>query len=144
MEKVIFDGRYIIYSDGRIWSIKRQKFLKPSLHHTGYSRVYIDKKDYRIHRLVAESFIPNPNNFPIINHINEIKTDNRVENLEWCTYRHNICHSISKGIDTGLHFHKGKYDVRIYHDKKNNYLGRYSTQEEAIKVRDEYIRLHNL
>ena len=89
MEKFIFNNRYIIYSDGRIWSIKRNIFLKASLHRTGYTRVYIDKKDYRIHRLVAEAFIPNPNNFTDINHINEIKSDNRVENLEWCTHRHN-------------------------------------------------------
>ena len=143
MEKVIFDKRYIIYSDGRIWSNHSNKFLKESIHHTGYKRVCINKKDYRLHRFVAESFIPNPNNLPFVNHINKDKGDNRVENLEWCTHRDNIIHSIA-GENLGLHFYKGKYSVRIYHNKKNLYLGRYFTKEEAIKVRDEYIRLHNL
>jgi hypothetical protein len=143
MEKVIFEGRYIIYSDGRIWSVKRSKFLKPHLHHTGYYRVIIDKKDQRINRLVAESFIPNPNNLPYVNHINEDKTDNRVENLEWCTNRYNIAYS-KKSKYKGVYFHNGKYDVRIYHNGKNLYLGRYDSPEEGSKVYTDYIRLHNL
>jgi hypothetical protein len=143
MEKVIFDGKYIVYSDGRIWSIRRNKFLKESVHHTGYKRICFNKKDYRIHRLVADAFIPNPNNLPFINHKNEDKGDNRVENLEWCDNRYNLNYSIA-GKNPGLQFHKGKYDVRIYHNKKYMYLGRYFTIEEATKVRNEYIRLHNL
>lgn len=143
MKKFIFNGRYIIYSDGSVWSVKQNKFLKPSLHHNNYFRVCIDKKDYRIHRLVAMAFIPNPLGLTDINHINKIKTDNRVENLEWCTHRHNMCHSIA--IDhPGINFQKGKYNVRIYHNKKNLYLGRFSTIEEAIKVRNEFIRKHNI
>lgn len=143
MKKEILNGKYVIYSDGRIWSNKSNMFMKESVHHTGYKRVHINKKDYRLHRLVAEAFIPNPDNLPYVNHINEDKGDNRVENLEWCTHRHNIIHSI--GSDhLGLQFHEGKYNVRIYHNNKNLYLGRFSTKEEAIKVRDEYISLHNL
>ena len=143
MEKFIFDNRYIIYSDGRIWSVKRKMFLKPSIHHTGYTRICIDKKDYRIHRLVAEAFIPNPNNFTDVNHINEIKSDNRVENLEWCTHRHNSTHSIGKE-HPGIFFHHNKYDVRIYFNKKHTYLGRFETIEEANKVRIDFIKNHNL
>ena len=142
MEKVIFD-KYIIYSDGRIWSITRNKFLKPSIHHTGYTRVCINKKDYRIHRLVAETFIPNPNNLPIINHINEIKSDNRVENLEWCTHRHNSTHSLGNKIP-GVHYNKGKYDVRICINGKHNYIGRFNTIEEANHFRLNFISEHNL
>lgn len=48
------------------------------------------KKQVDIHRIVAESFLPNPNNYPVVNHKNEIKTDNRVENLEWTTERKNV------------------------------------------------------
>jgi hypothetical protein len=142
MEKVIFN-KYIIYSDGRIWSIKRNKFLKPSVHHTGYTRVCIDKKEYRIHRLVAETFIPNPNNFSDINHINEIKSDNRIENLEWCTHRHNITYSIGNKIP-GVHFFKGKYRVRIYVNNKNIHLGSFNTLEEANQFRLNFISEHNL
>jgi hypothetical protein len=117
--------------------------LKESIHHTGYKRVCIDKKDQRIHRLVAEAFIPNPNNFPFINHINEDKGDNRVENLEWCTHRYNITYSIGKKIP-GVIFNKGKYDVRIYHNHKNNYIGRFDTEQEAHNFRLSYINTHNL
>jgi hypothetical protein len=113
----------------------------------GYRRVVLKKDRIRLqidlHILIARTFIPNPNNLPFINHKNEDKGDNRVENLEWCDNRYNLNYSIA-GKNPGLQFHKGKYDVRIYHNKKYMYLGRYFTIEEATKVRNEYIRLHNL
>ena len=143
MQKEIFEGRYIIYSDGRIWSNKRSKFLKASIHHTGYTRICFNKKDRFIHRLVAEAFIDNPNNLPIINHINEIKSDNRVENLEWCTHRHNTTHSLGNQIP-GVHFNQGKYDVRICINGKHTYIGRFNTIEEANQFRLDFISKHNL
>ncbi len=81
---------YEISNEGRVKSnIKTSLILKGGYDKDGYHilLLYKDKKRVtrKVHRLVAEAFIPNPNNYPIINHINGIKNDNRVENLEWST-----------------------------------------------------------
>ena len=90
-----FDG-YEITEDGRVLSLKSGKWLKPKIDKYGYA-VYTlfqnGKAYYRTaHRLVASTFIPNPKGLPCVNHINENKLDNRVENLEWCTVRQNNTH----------------------------------------------------
>lgn len=94
---------YIAYPDGRIYSNKSNKFLKFSYDNQGYARVglYIGNykaKTIKVHRLIAESFIPNLENKIDVNHINGIKTDNRVENLEWCTRSENLKHAFDNGL----------------------------------------------
>lgn len=72
------------------------KNIKPYMNEKGYLKVGLSKnnrrKIYKLHRLVAEHFLPNPNNYPEINHIDFNKQNNRVDNLEWCTHKENIQH----------------------------------------------------
>lgn len=96
-----YEGFYQVSNLGRVRSIDRvinNRFFKgqirkPKLDKYGYLVVNLSmnkkSKFYTIHRLVAKAFLENPNNFPEVNHKNEIKTDNCVENLEWCTTQYN-------------------------------------------------------
>lgn len=94
--------RYWVTNDGRVITTHKHRmrtdtrFMLPHLNRKGYSRVWL-KGTCSIHRLVAKAFIPNPTNLPQINHKNFNKTDNRVENLEWCTNFYNIHHAMAGG-----------------------------------------------
>lgn len=87
-----YDG-YLISDYGRVYSCKTNKFLTQAPNAKGYNRVELcvngKAKNVSVHRLVAEAFIDNPDNLPIINHKDEEKQNNRADNLEWCTYLYN-------------------------------------------------------
>lgn len=87
-----YDGLYLVSSSGTVYSMRRKKILKPD-NVKGYLQVTLQKggkKDRRkVHRLVAEAFIPNPKNLPCVNHKDENKQNNKAENLEWCTVSYN-------------------------------------------------------
>lgn len=72
--------------------------MKSQLTRKGYPTVPLGEKHVTIHRLVALAFIPNPKNLLCVNHKNGIKTDNRVENLEWCTNQQNKDHAMNNGL----------------------------------------------
>lgn len=97
-----FEGRYLVTDDGKVWSNLRNKFLKPGLDKDGYEIVCLHKNGvaywFRLHRLIAKTFIPNPDGKPEINHIDGNKRNNSIDNLEWVTSSENKYHAFKHNL----------------------------------------------
>lgn len=107
------NGEYMVSNYGAVVTTKTGRILLPAIDHRGYERVCLFKKDrrrrYRVHRLVAITFIPNPDNLPQVNHKDGNKRNNCVDNLEWVTNEENMKHSRANGLHDG---HKRFCDSR--------------------------------
>lgn len=89
---------YIITKEGEVINNKWHRKVKPQPNGMGYLRVSIGGKLMFVHRLVAEKYIPNPENKPQVNHIDGNPKNNRVENLEWVTQKENMAHAVKTGL----------------------------------------------
>ena len=149
------DGRYSISNLGNVranWSdvpqrnlkvrkrIDKQTPLKSWLHTTGYMRVALGRNNFfYVHRLVAQYFLPNPENLPQVDHIDGNRANNNVGNLRWISCSlNNLCRGKqSNALAKGVYLFHNKYVARIYYDKSYHYLGRFETLEEASKIYEE-------
>ena len=97
-EKDILNGDYTVWENGQIRVNYKDYINVYELN--GYDTISYKKKTFYVHRLIAEAFIPNPNNYPCVNHKDGNKRNNSVENLEWCTHSHNNREAYRLGLRT--------------------------------------------
>lgn len=130
-----FGFDYMVSDQGRVLSLNYKhtgkiKILKQALNEKGYLIVCLcvggKRKFQRVHRLVAFAFIPNPHNYPQCNHINERKTDNRAENLEWCDGKYNCNYGTRNKKVAAKH----SKPVNQF-TKKGEFVASYSSTHEA-------------
>ena len=138
-----YEGKYEVSNLGRVKSLERtsrlnrkikERILAPREHTGGYLRVQLSRKDFYIHRLVAEAFIPNPENKSQVNHIDGNKRNNHVDNLEWNTPLENNLHAIR----TGLNKKDREFMIKIANcenHKKAIAKRRKFTKEQIIEIR---------
>ena len=132
---------YLIYNDGKIYSKKTNKFLTPFKKSTGYYAVNLynfngEPKMFFVHRLVAEAFLENPNNYNNINHKDEDKSNNSLSNLEWCDHSYNENYGTKKQREMQTKTETKKINGRKKNgqfDLNNNFIREWDSLTEASK-----------
>lgn len=119
---------YLINSNGDVRNAKTNKFMKKSISGTGYLTCFVDGRNELLHRLLAETFIPNLDNLPCINHKDGNKLNNDLSNLEWCSYSENNKHAYRTGLK--------KYALGKGEKSANHKLN----QEQVDYIRKHYKR----
>lgn len=139
-----YEGLYQVSNLGNVRSLnynktKKIKVLKQGIQKKGYLFITLSKegkhKSYNAHRLVAKVFIPNPNNLPQVNHKDEDKTNNSVENLEWCSAEYNV----NYGTRTDRH-RQNMIGKNIGNPKIKTMLGKFGKEHNNSKPINQYTK----
>ena len=139
--------KYEVSSWGRVKSTfqNKEKIMKPTKSKYGYFHLTlfdVGRVERQVHRLVAEAFLPNPENKPVIDHLNRVRTDNRLENLRWATHQENRQNQQHKETNSGEHHiylsEIGTYRASYKYEGKQ-YSKTFRTMEEAKVWRDEML-----
>jgi len=143
-----YDNNYLINKEGIIYSLKRNKLMSPTKNTGGYLHFRLGKKMITVHRIVLMTFKYNIKHHKLeINHKNKIKTDNRLDNLEWCTSRYNQNHRMQNN-KYGVYYEQTtkKYKAQIRDkNQKNINLGRFAVKNDAyIAFYNEYVKIHGI
>lgn len=98
-----YEGLYSIDRNGNVFSHKRKRYLSLKAENSrGYIQVGLYKgekvKMFCVHKLVAMTYIPNPNNLPVVDHLDGNKKNNHISNLEWCTQKENVMRALANGL----------------------------------------------
>jgi NUMOD4 motif/HNH endonuclease len=140
-----YRGLYEVSSFGRVRSLNRTvyrkdnrtaslvgKIMSPGIDRKGYYRLPLCKnsiqRTHKVHRLVAQVFIPNPDNLPEVNHIDTVKSHNWIENLEWVTTQSNIAHAVANGL----------YNNRLQKFTDETIIAVYNSKDRYKVISDRY------
>ena len=135
--------RYLIYPDGRVYLKEKDYFLQQTVNHDGYYIVSLNKNQGKfisevklVHRLVAQSYLPNPSNHPIVHHKNKNRLDNSMFNLEWTTNMYNT-QALNRAVNNnfGCVSYNGSW-CYVLHEMGNTYRMTFPSQEEAEEYRE--------
>lgn len=135
-ERVVYSTRKNSPSPYRV---EKENVKKPIITNSGYYRICLQKCGNRewisVHRLVAQTFIPNPENKPQVNHIDGNRLNNRVDNLEWATMSENVLHAYRTGLNYGLRGDLSPHKVAVFQfEKDGTFVKRWSCMAEAARA----------
>ena len=145
-EYAIIKGKenYAISNTGKVLNIKSQKLMKQNNDKGGYMRTHLQTNQFSVHRLMAISFLDNPLNKPIVDHIDGNRVNNIITNLRWATIQENNINAKMKSTNKcgvkGVCMIKGKkWKATIRINGKNKHIGYYNTIEEATHARKDAV-----
>lgn len=140
-----YEGLYQVSSFGRVRSAQTNQIRKLKTTRTGYIQIGLwnggKRKDYAVHRLVMEAFVPNPHNLPQVNHRNEVKTSNYPDNMEWCTahYNSNFGTKSKRGADKNRGQKRTSETCAKISEQRKRF---FSEHPEARTEKSKQMRLH--